>query len=840
MEQDHLSYCRICAAACGIVVTVDGSRVRQVRGDADHPVSRGYTCSKGRALPEWHHSEARLDSPRLQGRPASWDDVLTDLAGALTATIDSHGADAVALYLATGLAYDAAGQVAAGQWLGSLRSRSFYSAATVDNAPVLVAAQLVAGNPMLNPVWDPRAPGLLLLVGTNPVVSHGYGTALPDPIRYLREYRDLGGRVWVIDPRRTESAARADEHLAVRPGADVALLAAVAGALLVDGADPSELCTAEDLTVLRDALAPFTVARAAADADVDPVAIARLITEVRDHRGRIAIMCGTGTTMSRDGILVEWLRWVVLVLTGSLDRPGGMRFNRGAIHRLAAVSKVSSGRSPDRDRRTAGSGTAYQEQASARPRRRKLEGPSSRPELSRVVGQVPSVALADEIEAGNVRSLVITGGNPITAFPEPDRMRAALRRLDTLVVVDVVESELTKLATHVLPAAGQLERADLSLAEATSVRSGLQFTAPVVPAVGDRRPVWWILATLARHMGGDLLGGADPDDLEDEEFLSGLLARSPLDAADVIAAGPRGVDVAEEFGWVRDGMLPDGHWQIAPLTLVKRLAAHAGPDAGLVLTPRRQMAWSNSIPYSGSADEPVVRMNPADATAAQLEDGEVVAITSAHGRLTAVMTVDGNVRSGVVSVTHGRADHSPGRLTSSHEAVDLVTAMPHASGVAVTVRSAGKTGAMADLELVRRLAGADSGLAIVSTTRKDGTIQSSLVNAGVLAHPVDGRDVVAFVARGGAAKLAHLRRRPYANIVFRSGWEWVSIEGATTIIGPDDPNPDVGSAAIAPLLRDVFAAAGGTHDDWDEYDRVMHEDRRAAVFVSLDRLTSNA
>ena len=147
---------------------------------------------------------------------------------------------------------------------------------------------------------------------------------------------------------------------------------------------------------------------------------------------------------------------------------------------------------------------------------------------------------------------------------------------------------------------------------------------------------------------------------------------------------------------------------------------------------------------------------------------------------------------------------------------------------------------MADLDLVRRLAVADHGLAIVSTTRKDGTIQSSLVNAGVLASPVDGSDVVAFVARGGAAKLSHLRRRPYANVVFRAGWEWVSIEGTTMIIGPDDPSPAVEPGAIAQLLRDVFTAAGGTHDDWDEYDRVMHGDRRAAVLVTLGRITSNA
>ena len=146
---------------------------------------------------------------------------------------------------------------------------------------------------------------------------------------------------------------------------------------------------------------------------------------------------------------------------------------------------------------------------------------------------------------------------------------------------------------------------------------------------------------------------------------------------------------------------------------------------------------------------------------------------------------------------------------------------------------------MADLELVRRLVAADQGLAIVSTTRADGTIQASLVNAGVATHPVDGGDVVAFVARGGALKLRHLRARPYANVVFRAGWEWVAVEGATTLIGPDDPLAGFDATELPTLLRAVFVAAGGSHDDWVEYDRVMAAERRTAVLVSLDRISSN-
>ncbi len=677
MEREVLSYCRICAAACGIAVTVDGERVVKVRGDADHPVSRGYTCSKGRGLAAWHHAPDRLDRPRLRGQEVGWDEILDDLGAVLRDTIASAGPDAVALYLATGMAYDSAGQIATGMFLGALGTTSFYSAVTVDNAPVLVAAELVTGNAMLSPRWDPRTPGLFLLVGTNPVVSHGYGTALPDPVNYLRDFRRTGGHVWVVDPRTTESALAADRHLATRPGSDVVVLAALARELLERGADSDELrdhCAPEDVDALRRALAPFTVARAATAAGIDVAALDALVDDLRAHRGRIAVSCGTGALMGADGILVEWLKWVLLIVTGSLDRQGGMRFSRRTLHPL---------RPPRTDR----------EPRPPRP------GPSSRPELPRVANQIPAVALADEIEAGNVRVLIVTGGNPIGAFPEPDRVRAALRHLDALVVVDVMENELTELATHVLPVTGQLERDDISLLADLAVRPTMQSTAAVVAPVAERRPAWWVLGNLAARLDRDLLGGADPDALTDELFLRGIVDHSPLDADTVFAVGSRGFELPIEFGWVHETMLPDGRWRLAPAVLLERLTAHREPGPGLVLSPGRDMAWSNSVRYGpdGSAgpdgsvgpDHTPARLHlhPADAADAGVGDGDAATVVSEHGVVDVTILVDDRIRAGVVTLVHGRRGHSPGRLTSARVEVDPLTTMPHTSGVPVRVEA---------------------------------------------------------------------------------------------------------------------------------------------------------
>jgi len=636
----------------------------KVRGDIDHPISRGYTCEKGRALPQWHHGSSRLDAPRVRGVEVDWAEALDDLAGILSTVSSSEGADAVALYLATGLAYDSAGQVSCGMWMGSVGSTSFYTAATVDNAPVLVAAEQIAGHPMLNPVWEPQHSRLLLLLATNPVVSHGYGTTLADPVRRLRENQDAGGRIWTIDPRRTESAALSDEYLSVRPGSDVILLAALVRELFEDERCRDALertCRGDEVLRLERAVLPFDLDAAALATGCDRSDLLRLVADLRERHGKVAIFCGTGSTMSLDGILVEWLRWVLLVMTDSLDALGGMRFNRGVVNQLSP----------------------------SRPGTPPLDGPKSRPDIARVAGQMPVVALVDEIEAGRLKVLVITGGNPLSAFPEPDRFRQAVSLLDALVVIDVAESELCDLATHVFPATGQLERADLALAEQVAFRSGIQFTPAVVEPVAQRRPVWWILASLAARSERPMFGGAPVDSLSDETILRGLLGHGPFSADEVIEAGPHGVDLNPEYGWVRELMTPDGCWSIAPEAFCVRLARHRGPELGLVLVPRRESAWSNSVRFAGSGDEPVVLIHSDEARERQFVTGDWVAVTSAYGSLVATVSIDDAIRPGVLSVTHGHPGSLTGTLTSFSEGVDPLTAMPRASGLPVRIEKLG-------------------------------------------------------------------------------------------------------------------------------------------------------
>lgn len=672
MTTESLSYCRICAASCGIVVTLDEAQVVTVRGDPEHPVSKGYTCPKGRALPALHHHVDRIDRPRVDGNERAWAGTLDDLAERLGSVVSAHGPDAVAGYFGTGLAYDTAGWIAANAWLAAIGSRRLFTPATVDNAPVLLAAELVAGHPQANPIWDVERARLVLILGSNPVVSHGYGTAMPDPITHLRGARQRGASAWVLDPRRTETAAIADRHLATRPGSDAIVLAWLVRERLSAplSADATAATDAGDRAALADALASFTVERAAAAADVDEADLLALRDAVFAADGALATWCGTGITMSRDGLVAEWLRWVLLVLTGSLDTPDGMKLHRGQLFPLRKMKGDVSGGPQQRQERT------------------QQDPATSRPELRHWIGQDACVALVDDIEAGNIRALVVAGASPITAFPNPTATRAALGRLDALAVVDVSETELTRAASHVLAATDQLERADIPMHEHVALRGGTCYSAAVVAPAHERRPVWWQFAQLARRMTGTDLFGADPHELDDDAVLAMLAARSPTPFDMIRESGPRGVTVTPDVGWVRDALLDGGPWRIAPAAIVERLATLEDPDDGLVMVPRRRIRANNSVP-SPTADaaerEPLVLVHPDDAASAGVADGALAMLTSRHGDVSARIRCDTNLKPGVVAMSHGDAVSTSGALVSASDDVDELTGMPRASGVAVSI-----------------------------------------------------------------------------------------------------------------------------------------------------------
>ncbi len=665
---EHQTFCRVCNAMCGLVVTTEGPSVIRVRGDVEHPLSRGYSCPKGRAIGELHHDPARIDQP-LMGRAdarrvVGWDELLDDLAVSVDDVRSSIGPDGVAMYLASGSAFDTAGRRAAERLLHRLGSRQKYTATTIDTPCKPLVAESVGGWSGLTPVWDADEATLLILFGSNPVVSHGHSNAMPDPVRRLRALRERGGELIVVDPRRTETAAMADVHLQPRPGSDWILLAWLVRELFDDH---DVVGRADGADLLRAALQPLSLDVVANLTDLGADAITDLVAAVRRH-ARVNALTGTGCSMSEHASITEYLLWALHIVTDSYDTPGGMWFNPGLLLQLDQRELPTGDGSPG-------------------------EGPPSRPEFPRRFDEWPCAALISEIEHGNVRALFVIGGNPALAFPDTERTRRALSTLDVLAVVDVLPTATTDLATHVLPAVDQLERADLTwLLDGYQLAVAGQFTPRVVEPAAERRPVWWSLGRLGVRLGLDVVG-PDPDSVDEVDLLLPVMARSRVGADALRSSATALVHSGPVHGWVRERVLPDGRWRLAPPDLLAALErAIARPilpgERNLVLVPHRRLRLMNSQfeRLAETTDEQIsVRVHP-DVAAEFGGDGTIVEVETANGSVTGPLRSDARLRPDTVTIGHGSEACDVSRLTSADDGIDPLTGMVLQSGLACRLR----------------------------------------------------------------------------------------------------------------------------------------------------------
>jgi anaerobic selenocysteine-containing dehydrogenase len=666
----HLTACRICAVGCGTIVDTIGDRVVKISGDPDDPWSSGYTCAKGRAGPDVHHRPDRFDTPlvRRNGEfaAAPWDETLADIADRVITIRSQYGPEAIAHYVGTGGPLDPSGYAMAHGFFRALGTDRHFSALSIDCSGKQLVPQLVSGvQLMFQPDID-RA-SLLLAVGVNTVVSHGHGLMTANPLLRVRALRARGGHVVVVDPRRSETARHADVHIALRPGTDPALLAHLVRRVLTSAPDAAYLdqCADQDsVRRLRAAVDRFDLEQTASICDVPRETIDRVGAMVVEA-GRIAIETGTGATMNRGANITEWLVWALSAVTGSLDRPGGATFNPGFLR-------------PMEDALPAGRGDL---------------GPraDSRPDAPRIVtGELPCAVLADEIDAGNIRALFVRLGNPALAIPGNERLRKALSRLDLLVALDVVPTETTRLATHVLPMADHFERADLVTGYLQALPF-LRFAPAVVAPRGERRPQWWVFAALSRRLGLPLFGSARRDaaladrDLDDEVIAEALALGARRPWAEV-RQSPYGVlDDALGPGWLVPTRLPH-RLDLAPSELVAQLEDWTAPDDSgggtLVMINRRTSARYNSFPVKAST--PTLLIHPVDAQRHGLRDGHTTIVSSGAGSCAAVVEETDAMRPGVVSLPHGFGEADVNQLTTS-DVVDPLNAMPVMSGYAVSL-----------------------------------------------------------------------------------------------------------------------------------------------------------
>jgi anaerobic selenocysteine-containing dehydrogenase len=664
---DAVSFCRMCPALCGISVAVHGGVVTRISGDPDHPLSRGYLCPKGRKMKDLTDDPHRLNEPMMRDGggelvPVDWHTAIGDLADRLAGILDRFGPYAIGNY--SGTMFDSGGRFAATRLLGAIGSPSRYTSSTIDSVAKVLVPKLMAGREGLVPAVDFEITTLLLVIGENMVVSHGGFSYFPDPVRYLRSV-ERRGEVWVIDPRRTETARLATRHLSARSGTDFAILGYLVRELLRDGADTEYLDRhGRHVDELRQAVEQFDLRKTSDLTGLAADDLRDLLVAVRRHR-RVAIVTGTGVTMAATGNVTEWMAYALQIVTGSFERPGGRWFNHTAV---VAPSSTSA---PD----TSAFGP----------------GPRSHPEIPRMAKQYPCAVMAEEIEGGHLRALLVTGGNPLTAFPQPERLSGAFDRLDVLAVWDLVPSATAQRATHLFPCPDPLERSDLVVPIHLSMVFA-QYTPPVVPARANRRPMWWSLAKVAERMGFNILPeDASPDACSEEEVFASMVAGTPVSWEALDRADGHPVRFPREDRWVERTVLADGRWDLAPQLLVERLEqALSHSSHPLVLGNRREVQHTNSTLAwgvgGGPPPRPYVYLSPGDAAAAGVDDGDAVDVRSAHGSLYGTARIDPALASGTVVVPHGFSDPNVGHLSAADVDVDPLTGMPMLVGVPVSVR----------------------------------------------------------------------------------------------------------------------------------------------------------
>jgi anaerobic selenocysteine-containing dehydrogenase len=536
-----------------------------------------------------------------------------------------------------------------------------FSPLTIDGTAKPLISDLVGGFMGLSGRTDLDNADFLLLVGVNPVVSHGHAISMPNPTGTVRDIAKRG-QVWVIDPRRTETARLATGHLAPRPSTDHAVLAYLVREILRDGMKTD--VQVQGIDELKAAVEPFTLEHTAAVADVPEAELARLCDAVRSAKC-VAVETGTGVTMTADrGNVTQWLAWVLMILTGAMNRPGGTWFHPGFAYQLEIFGDLLPITPPE---------------GAFGP------GPRSRPEAQAFINEWPCAVLPDEIAAGNIRALVNVGGSLVTCMPETGKLIPALQNLEVFVTTEIMNNETTELSTHVLPTKDPLERPDITLHDVLSSRVSVQYTPAVVEPVGDRRSMWWVFAELGRRLGYDLGNLGHPDTSTDDDVLAVLLAGARTKFDDVAATGWAEAPQPLPAPWVEDHIARMGGWRLAPRLLVDQLTA-LEPTAPLVMVPRRQRRKLNGqLDFLGEAAE--IFIHPEDGAAASVVDGHPVTVRSANGELTGIAKLDDTLRRGAVSIPHGHHAANVNRLTNKDD-IDVVTGMVRYSGIPVSLHPA--------------------------------------------------------------------------------------------------------------------------------------------------------
>jgi anaerobic selenocysteine-containing dehydrogenase len=695
MERTVIRTCPLCEATCGLELTLEDDQIVSVRGDADDVFSKGFVCPKGAAMKELHSDPDRVRTPLLRQadgslKPATWDEAFAEIDRRLSPILAADR-NAVAVYLGNPNAHLLSNMLYGPVLLRALGTRSRFSASTVDQFPKQMASALMFGTGTTVPVPDVDRTMHMLVLGANPLASNGSLMTAPGMRDRLRAVRRRGGKLVVVDPRRSRTAEEADEHHFIRPGTDAHLLFALVHVLFDEGlAQPGERIAAltDGIEVVQALSESFTPAAVADTCGIEATTIRRIARELAAAEAA-AVYGRIGTCTQEFGTLASWLVDVLNLLTGNLDREGGAMFPLGAAGHSNASGPPGRGRGARFGR--------FQSRVR---------------ELDEIFGELPVACLAEEIETpgdGQIRALISICGNPVVSTPNSGRLDGALEQLEFMVSLDVYVNETTRHADVILPAPQHLGRShyDLALYQ-FAIRNVANYSPPALPA-DPELPDEWVtmlrLAGIAFGLGPDAdvaaldeqvaraaidrevetpgspLGGRTVDEVMamleprvgPERLLDLMLRAGPYELTlEQLEQAPHGIDLGALKPRMPDALrTASGKIELAPAPIVADVSrlrdglASPRDSSGIVLVGRRQLrsnnSWMHNLPMLVKGRQRcTLHVHPDDAARHELIDGENAEVRSRVGAVRAQVEVTDAIMRGVVSLPHGWGHDAPG------------------------------------------------------------------------------------------------------------------------------------------------------------------------------------
>ena len=671
--QTHHRVCHLCEAMCGLVIQTEGDTVVDIRGDRDDPLSRGHVCPKAVALKDIHEDPDRLRKPVKRIRTAAgayqhveidWPEALDLAAGALAATIEHHGVDAVGAYFGNPSVHNYGMLTHQRNLFRHIRTRNRFSATSVDQLPHHLVSLWCFGHMLLHPIPDVDRTHYFLMLGANPLASNGSIWTVPDVRRRLKDLKARGGKLVVVDPRRTETAELATEHVFIRPGTDAAFLLAMIHVLFRDDlVSPGPLAAFTDgLEEIGVAVVELTPEWAAPLTGIPAASIERIAHDLANAEAGICYG-RMGVSTQAFGALCQWAIQVINVATGHLDKPGGSLFTRPAMDQVVNTGPGGFGRFASRAR--------------------------GLPEFNY---ELPAATMADEIRTpgeGQIRLMFTGAGNPVLSTPNGRALDEALEELDFMISVDPALNETTRHADVVLPPSSPLEHDHYDIAfHNLAIRNTARYNPAVFDKPEEAMHDWEIFSALGERLAALLnlepMPSHPPDRLVDAALRGGPYGDDTewQLSIDKLKAHPSGIDLGPlEPSCPERLQTPGQRIQLAiPEVLedIQRFTRETSTlDEHYRLIGRRHVRDNNSWMHNHhrlmkGKPRCQLLMNPDDVEKEGWKPGMWVTIKSRVGSIEAELAASDEMMPGVVSLPHGYGHGQAGtrgQIASRHAGI---------------------------------------------------------------------------------------------------------------------------------------------------------------------------